>query len=287
MFIFLSFCREYPSRRRMGITYGLSATRATAAILRFLDAMEGHFPLEWNRRYEGGPGRGVLHQCWTLLDSTSFRIERPCRHEALYFSGHHRQHELKYEAIVNWLGRFVYLSAPYAGSSHDMAIYRATEVNFRLDPGELILADRAYLGPAAAPKVACGYRNPSTPAERELNREIGQSRILIENCFGRLKRSWRILSDRWRHSISTLHPKDGRILACQCGYTTTSGVQDQFETGKEVTKTSLPQHLFTFLAACPSHLARKAPVKDFDARQTCIRGPNISGHPNRAATGRP
>ncbi|KAJ4453726.1 hypothetical protein PAPYR_11736 [Paratrimastix pyriformis] len=26
---------------------------------------------------------------------------------------------------------------------------------------------------------------------------------------------------------------------------------------------------------------------DFDARQTCIRGPNISGHPNRAATGRP
>ncbi|KAJ4454017.1 hypothetical protein PAPYR_11379 [Paratrimastix pyriformis] len=65
---------------------------------------------------------------------------------------------------------------------------------------------------------------------------------------------------------------------------------------------SSPQkQLFTFLAACPSHLARKAPAVqcicsansrsdrrwDFDARQTCIRGPNISGHPNRAATGRP
>ncbi|KAJ4453218.1 hypothetical protein PAPYR_12386 [Paratrimastix pyriformis] len=30
-----------------------------------------------------------------------------------------------------------------------------------------------------------------------------------------------------------------------------------------------------------------SPCRDFDARQTCIRGPNISGHPNRAATGRP
>ncbi|KAJ4454475.1 hypothetical protein PAPYR_10804 [Paratrimastix pyriformis] len=32
---------------------------------------------------------------------------------------------------------------------------------------------------------------------------------------------------------------------------------------------------------------RSVYLQDFDARQTCIRGPNISGHPNRAATGRP
>ncbi|KAJ4453581.1 hypothetical protein PAPYR_11930 [Paratrimastix pyriformis] len=112
------------------------------------------------------------------------------------------------------------------------------------------------------------------------------------------------MAARWVHELVSRFAKrvlqDGRILACQCiGYTTTSGVQDQFETAvrKLVTKDSLPQkHLFTFLAACPSHLARKAPVKfvqcicsrwDFDARQTCIRGPNISGHPKRAATGRP
>ncbi|KAJ4454212.1 hypothetical protein PAPYR_11126 [Paratrimastix pyriformis] len=227
--LFLTYCRDYPTRRRLGITFDVSASTATSEITRFLEAMEGHFPLDWNRRREAGSCGGMLASCWSLIDSTSFRIEKPGRDQALFFSGHHHTHEMKYEVVTNLAGRVVYLSPPFAGSSHDMAIYRATQeqvccvrvfpsplttggVQLVLAPGELMLGDRAYLGAAAAAKVACGYREPVTREERRLNEEIVRQRILIENTFGRIKSKWRILRDRWRHSLGRLHPRVLRTL---------------------------------------------------------------------------
>ncbi|KAJ4453489.1 hypothetical protein PAPYR_12025 [Paratrimastix pyriformis] len=139
------------------------------------------------------------------------------------------------------------------------------------------------------------------------------------------------MAARWVHELVSRFAKrvlqDGRILACQwaIGYTTTSGVQDQFETAvrKLVTKAwrlvaskasfhlpgcvseppgeegayeirsvyllrkfqerpSLVRHSAIGHLYRPSYISvtLSLPCRDFDARQTCIRGPNISGHPN-------
>jgi hypothetical protein len=126
-----------------------------------------------------------------------------------YYSGKHSISYLKSQVIPTRNGIAVHIVAGVPGAVHDMKLFRDNlgSVEERVDKhtGEpcQILADKGYIGEIRSEKVnlvtphkvpARGYR--SQPQLR-MNTTIAQSRVVIENYFGRPSTKFDILVRRW------------------------------------------------------------------------------------------
>lgn len=65
---------------------------------------------------------GALDNCWGFLDGTHVKICRPGDNQDLLYSGHKKQHSMKYQCVATPDGMIVHLGGPFPGCQHDSSI---------------------------------------------------------------------------------------------------------------------------------------------------------------------
>ncbi|KAH8031608.1 hypothetical protein HPB51_019508 [Rhipicephalus microplus] len=60
-----------------------------------------------------------VRNCWGFVDGTARPICRPTVNQRIYFSGHKRQHSVKYQSVMCANGIVCQLDGPYIGHKHD------------------------------------------------------------------------------------------------------------------------------------------------------------------------
>lgn len=109
-------------------------------------------------------------------------------HKDTYFSRHHR-YAIQLQAICDHQGLIISYSIGWPGSVHDSKVYRHS--HFYIAESKTLAGDEHIIGDAAYPLsgfLITPYRGTvrGTP-EREFNRLLSKTRVIIENVFAFLK----------------------------------------------------------------------------------------------------
>lgn len=143
-----------------------------------------------------------LDSCLGFIDGTNKAICRPVKYQKKTYSGHKRQHTLKYQGVVIPCGILFDLHGPHLGIRHDARILVESDLLRRLEHavprGFYIYGDPAYriqrfiLGPYE-------QVTENTP-ESEFNSLMSKVRISVEWSFGGLLNLFRSLqyAKHWR-----------------------------------------------------------------------------------------
>jgi hypothetical protein len=136
------------------------------------------------------------------IDTTLCESYRPGGNgplESDFYTGWKKQHGLKYEIGVCIQTRQpCWVSDAFSAKDADSVVVRSSGLLDHLLPGELVLADKGYVG--AAPQVMAPFRPARNAAQEEFNHAIKTHRYIIENLIGRIK-VFGFASQRWRHNI--------------------------------------------------------------------------------------
>jgi hypothetical protein len=95
---------------------------------------------------------------------------------------------------------FTSIDASWPGSVHDSRIFKNSSLYQTLQAisrqdTTVIIGDSGY---GAAPWILVPYKNPSTPQENHFNKVYAKDRVIIERCFGQLKRRFPCLHYKLR-----------------------------------------------------------------------------------------
>ena len=135
-----------------------------------------------------------------------------------YYSGKHKQHGFKLQAIVNADGICISTYYEQYGSVHDLVVFKNSsklkmlEVVEGTDSGTSfvthhpVLFDRGYTGvqktfQEAVVAIRRVKGKELTKRQEEINDKIKEDRIIVENFFGRLKTLWGIVVNPMRMNI--------------------------------------------------------------------------------------
>lgn len=144
-----------------------------------------------------------------IVDTTKCPIQRPGCQQRVYYSGHTKQHSVKYELGIDFVdGALVWIAGPAPGSRHDLTILRCYGLLRNLKKHECILADRAYVGEW---RVVTPLRRPRTAQEYQVNHVLSSLREEVEHAFGYFKH-FRVLNTPFRHPL-VLHPMVFYVVA--------------------------------------------------------------------------
>lgn len=139
-----------------------------------------------------------LSNCWGFIDGTTVYICRPQVNQEYLFSGHKRQHCLKFQSIVSPNGLIVSLLGPYEGKRHDAGIFHesliAQQLQEKVDENGVpfhVYGDSAY---PLLDIVMTPYRGANiTEEQQEFNTVMGPLRICVEWAFGDISRTFAFL----------------------------------------------------------------------------------------------
>ncbi|RVE46114.1 hypothetical protein evm_009188 [Chilo suppressalis] len=122
------------------------------------------------------------------------------------------------QVICNAKGRIINVNPNFPGSTHDAAVWRASNVNKSLErayiqgnENEWLLGDKGY---PLLPWLMTPLSAPATAAEQQYNNCHKQARNIIEKTFGKLKNRFRCLL---KHRILHYSPeKSAKIIVSCC-----------------------------------------------------------------------
>lgn len=141
------------------------------------------------------------------LDGTSFETTR----KAGQYSGHHHLFSRGAQFITDNTGKIIYLRACVDGSKSDTEQINAGGVLMtKLAPGMFIATDNGY--PNAPGTLSSNKNWPS-----HLKNIFRAHRARIEHLFGRMKRHFRLLEQKW-HAPGGLHLQALCVYACAILY---------------------------------------------------------------------
>lgn len=145
-----------------------------------------------------------------ILDGTECLIERPIDNliQRQYYSGKKRKHTIKYEVGVQLQsGKIVWLAGGVPGSVHDFTLYQICGLRQYLLPGEMILADKGYIGDT---QIIHPFKPTISDEEKEFNSAISSIREIVEHTIGRIK-NFNFTQQKWRHDLK-LHPIAFKVI---------------------------------------------------------------------------
>ncbi|KAJ8048621.1 Protein ALP1-like [Holothuria leucospilota] len=106
---------------------------------------------------------------------------------------------LNVQATCDASERFTSVSANWPGSVHDSRVWRNSDVGTLMSNSgtdALLLGDEGY---GVAPWFMTPFKEPlQSPEETSYNKCHKKERLIIERCFGQLKRRFPILQGRVR-----------------------------------------------------------------------------------------
>ncbi|XP_064644736.1 putative nuclease HARBI1 [Lineus longissimus] len=132
-----------------------------------------------------------------------------CTHVKILKPGARRSHGDEYinrkgsasinvQATCNAVERFTSVDACWPGSVHDSRIWKYSDVGRTMihsRHGGLLLGDEGY---GIAPWLLTPYSDPVLPFEKAFNRAHSKEKVIIERCFGQVKRRFPILNGKIR-----------------------------------------------------------------------------------------
>uniref|UniRef100_A0A6P7H4T8 Uncharacterized protein LOC114344382 n=1 Tax=Diabrotica virgifera virgifera TaxID=50390 RepID=A0A6P7H4T8_DIAVI len=132
---------------------------------------------------------GAVQNCWGFIDGTTRAICRPSTNQEQYYSGHKRQHCLKYQSIMCPDGIIINLKGAYIGRRHDAGIFRESNMYNELE-AVATFGDRNYVlyGDQAYPIsnfLLCPYPNRQglLSHQQALNNSMKVIRTAVEWGF--------------------------------------------------------------------------------------------------------
>ena len=150
------------------------------------------------------------------VDATVQKILKP-KDQKPYYSGKHKFHCMKTQALVNPQGYLISCSDSVPGAKHDFQLFQDSRLSYALNQennrvttamgaNAELLADSGYQGITHfVPFAKTPYKKPRngtlTEEQKEFNRTISRSRIIVENWFGRLKTLWMICGGTYRNYL--------------------------------------------------------------------------------------
>ncbi|XP_022906051.2 putative nuclease HARBI1 [Onthophagus taurus] len=126
-----------------------------------------------------------------VIDCTHVQILKPIHHGDEYINRKGLA-TLNVQATCNSKEIFTSVDASWPGSVHDARIWRNSETRLIMQqfPGAILLGDDGY---GLEPWLMTPFRNPNNESERTYNRLFKKEKVIIERCFGQLKRRFPIL----------------------------------------------------------------------------------------------
>lgn len=134
---------------------------------------------KWQQRYNFPTAIGAL-------DCTHVKIPKPTAHGDEYVNRKGFP-SINIQATCDSKEYFTSVDVSWPGSVHDSRVWRNSTVHavMQRSRNAVLLADGGYQN---APWLMVPYRNPDTPQQISYNRLLSSERVIIERCFGQLKR---------------------------------------------------------------------------------------------------
>lgn len=132
-----------------------------------------------------------LQNCWGFIDGTARPICRPSTDQEDYYSGHKRQHCVKYQGVLCPDGINVSMIGAYKGRRHDAGIFRESNLYAQLEQttvfGEekfCLFGDQAY---GIRELLLCPYSGRNINAdEQQFNDKMKPIRQAVEWGFAKI-----------------------------------------------------------------------------------------------------
>ena len=161
---------------------------------------------------------------WAFVDGTFKGIARPTEEQKIYYSGHKKEHGIKWQGIITPDG-IISLQGPYEGKANDWSMYHDTKVERRMRKvwsssnyslvSFLLTASQIchnhptlylYGDPAYYASFGCigPYRRASglSHDQARFNKMMSSIRIAVEHGFG-------LTQKQWSHAAWSLANKEG------------------------------------------------------------------------------
>ena len=158
---------------------------------------------EWQERFSFPCAIGAL-------DCTHVKIMKPANHGD-EFINRKGLPTINVQATCNAREMFTSVNAKWPGSVHDSRIWKTSNECVVMSRGignALLLGDEGY---GIMPWLLTPFKNPDTPEEKLYNKVFTKERVIIERCFGQLKRRFPILHYKVRVA---LHKAASIIICC-------------------------------------------------------------------------
>lgn len=158
--------------------------------------------LEWAERYRFPCTIGVI-------DCTHVRITKPSHHGDEYINRKGGV-SIYVQATCNAKEEFTSIDAQWPGSVHDSRILKRSDIYGAINSQQndsLLLGDSGY---GICPWLMTPYREPNTPQKEAYNALLKKERVIIERCFGQLKRRFPVLN----HVRTKLYKVPAVIISC-------------------------------------------------------------------------
>jgi len=202
----LFFLRNYPTQDQLELKFNKDHKTLSKWIWKVIDLINiagGEYEIiNFGNRLANTQHHSQIK---TAIDGTECPIARPLNNDIQkkYYSGKKKKHMIKYVVLADILsGEILFISGSYCGSQHDLTIARKSGIMDMLQPNELIMGDKAYIG---AENIICPIKVPINNLEKEWNSIINTHRVIVENTFGRVK-NWKCLKIDWRHDLHYHRP---------------------------------------------------------------------------------
>lgn len=143
------------------------------------------------------------------IDCTHVKIEKPRDEFGDEFINRKGFASINVQATCNAAEKFTSVDAQWPGSVHDSRIWRNSELCQVLRPfNALLLGDEGY---PISQWLMTPFRQPNSPQQRNFNNVFTKERVIIERCFGQLKRRFPILHYKVRLRLDKVA---SAIIAC-------------------------------------------------------------------------
>lgn len=161
------------------------------------------------------------------LDCTQVEIQKPGLHGDEYIC-RKGYPGINVQATCNALEQFTSISAEWPGSVHDGRVWRnshARDIVSQYDGAVCLLGDSGY---GLSPWLITPFKPPRTHQERQFNLIHARERVVIERCFGQLKRRFPILGNCVRVALNNIPQV---VVSCAVLHNIAKNLKDDFEYG--------------------------------------------------------
>ena len=155
---------------------------------------------EYNSLVGAGVFDGIFDKAIYMIDVTLCPMPKPAgAYERSYYDAHHKQHAMGFLTMCDGFGIVRYIYGPSPGASHDLKMYNESDLFLHqrryIDDNHLILADGACHSKPILSKFH--GREYYTDWMRAFNYEHDKCRSLMENTYGRSKKKYDIISNKF------------------------------------------------------------------------------------------
>jgi hypothetical protein len=146
------------------------------------------------------------------IDCTHVRISKP-HIDGDEYVNRKQYPSINVQATCDAREWFTSVNAEWPGSVHDSRIFKNSDICAHLKAVSaggttVLLGDSGY---GIAPWIIVPYANPATEVQRYFNRIYARERVIIERCFGQVKKRFPCLGYKLRVATDRVA---GMIVAC-------------------------------------------------------------------------